>query len=103
MAPILSFRTAALQSRSSNKHRSSRLDFGRAAHTNLLRLWTAAVRNKSDLWLPAGTVLAGPKRLGVRIIDDMAGFGVDVQGVAGAISDVPQMAEQGAFVTVFDY
>src|SRR5690242_18317716 len=56
----------------------------------------------SNLRLPIAAIFADPEFLGLLIAQDLAGLTVEVDLVAGSVSDVAQVTEQGAFEALLD-
>ncbi len=59
--------------------------------------------DQSDRWFPAGFVFALPEGHGFVVTHDVAVFAAAIQGTAGAVGDVAQVAEQRALVAGFDF
>src|SRR4051812_44510211 len=55
-----------------------------------------------DFRLPALAVFAAPQGLLLCVAGDLVGFGVEVDGAAGAPGDVAEVAGEGAAVAEFD-
>ena len=60
-------------------------------------------RRELDLWLPARSVLTPPELHGRVVIADLSVGRIAVQGTAGAVRNVAQMAKQRAPVSLSDF
>src|SRR5262245_38812259 len=57
----------------------------------------------SDFWLPALFVLTLPELHGIGVLTNVAVLRIALQGSAGVVGDVAQMAEQRALVALLDF